>query len=669
MSPYSEVYHVFIKLIDFGGAIMCGFVGVWGAGDSSGEVISSMSAFISLRGPDDFGYWGDENYGIGLGHRRLSVIDLSAAGHQPMLSDSGRFVIAFNGEIYNHSSLRAELENSGSGILWRGDSDTETLLAGFDYWGVEETIRRSVGMFAFAVWDREERALMLVRDRLGEKPLYYGLQGNVFLFGSDLAALRIHPAFSANVCRDAVAAFLQLSYVPTPLSIYQGVRKLDPGCILTLKEYSSVPTVVRYCSGSDIAARGGNARFEGGPEEAVNQLEHLLRDSVRSQMISDVPLGAFLSGGVDSSAVVALMQSVASKPVKTFSIGFDSKGYNEAVYASEVAKYLGTAHTELYVSPRQALDVIPKLPEIYTEPFADSSQIPTFLVSQLAREQVSVCLSGDGGDELFCGYNRYRLTNQYWGKLAITPLSIRRLISGGVLALPPETIDWLAKRVPSLSSVPNIGDKMHKAAHVVRCRNVQEVYSTLISQHKDATSLVIGGEYTNLMRPCPLMKQFNDVERMMLLDMCSYLPDDILVKLDRASMGVSLESRVPFLDHRLVEFAWSLPLNIKLKDGVSKWPLRQVLYKHVPPELIDRPKMGFGVPLDSWLRGPLRDWAETLLSEDRINREGYLRAEPIRHLWNEHLSGRSNRAYILWNVLMFQAWLESNGLSYHFFKN
>lgn len=594
-----------------------------------------------------------------------------------MHSASQRYVIVFNGEIYNHVELRRLLEDSGVAPNWRGHSDTETLLAGFDAWGIEGTVQRSVGMFAFAVWDRQERSLTLARDRLGEKPLYYGWQGEgeraCLLFGSELKALREHPQFSAGVNRDALCLLLRHNYIPAPYSIYQGIHKLPPGCLITVKHPELGGSGVHcaemqprpYWSLPEVAESGHRQLRQGTPEQIVNELESLLKTVIRQQMVADVPLGAFLSGGIDSSTVVALMQAQSSQPIKTFTIGFEETGYNEAVHAKAVAAYLGTDHTELYVTPEQAMAVIPQLPVLYDEPFSDSSQIPTFLVSQLARQHVTVSLSGDGGDELFCGYTRYMVASGMWRKLSAVPKPLRILGAKGITSLPPTVWDRLALTVPGLNEKVSgrLGDKLHKGANVLASGTVDCLYKGLISHWNDPAAIVQGGGEppTRLTGHAPKLRGLGPVGRMMALDMVSYLPDDILAKVDRAAMGVSLETRVPLLDHRLVEYAWRLPHDIKLRNGQGKWVLKQVLYRYVPKSIIDRPKMGFGVPLDAWLRGPLREWAETLLSEQRLRQEGYFESTPVRQKWKEHLSGRRNWAYHLWDVLMFQAWLERQG--------
>ena len=664
---------------------MCGFTGFLGLQPllDKREALSTlerMAATIISRGPDDAGYWCDAvgDAAIGLAHRRLSILDLSPAGHQPMACPTGRYVLAFNGEIYNHLDLRRELGGGphpcpppkGEGVEpgWRGHSDTETLLAGFVAWGVRKTLERAIGMFAFALWDRQEQTLTLARDRLGEKPLYYGWQGQgnkaCFLFGSELKALKAHPAFAADIDRNALALLMRHNYINAPHSIYQGIYKLPPGHLLTVSLRDRQPKLEAFWSLPAVAEAGVAQPFTGTPEQAVDELEALLQSAVQQQMLADVPLGAFLSGGIDSSTIVALMQAQSDRPVKTFTIGFNEEGYNEAVHAKAVAKHLGTEHTELYVTPQQALDVIPKLPSLYCEPFSDSSQIPTFLVSQLARQKVTVALSGDAGDELFGGYNRYVLANRLWGKLSRVPAGARRLAASGIGALSPAAWNRLAGPVqpllPGSLRQANVGDKLHKGAAVMAARCIDDLYLGLVT-HWEPDSLVLGAqEPATALRGAHLPLQgLSDIERMMALDAITYLPGDILTKVDRAAMGVSLETRVPFLDHRVVEFAWRLPQNLKLRGNVGKWALRQVLYRHVPKELIERPKMGFGVPIDSWLRGPLRDWAEDLLDESRLRQEGFFNPAPIRQKWAEHLSGRRNWQHHLWDVLMFQAWLKA----------
>ena len=647
---------------------MCGLVGFFGSrgsADIRNSLLRHMSDTLIHRGPDDGGIWQDNQAGIGLAHRRLSIVDLSAAGHQPMQSGSGRYVLAFNGEIYNHLKLRAELKASCNPSAWHGHSDTESLLAGFDAWGIENTVKKSIGMFAFAVWDKQTRQLTLGRDRLGEKPLYYGWQGQgenaVFLFGSELKALRAHPCFENNINRDALSLQLRHSYIPAPYSIYSGIAKLRPGCLLTVSLQQREAKELVYWSALQVVQSGVAQPFSGTAGQAVDALEALLKSAIQQQMMADVPLGAFLSGGVDSSLIVALMQAQSAQPIKSFSIGFHEQGYNEAVYAKAVAQHLGTDHTEIYVTAEQAMAVIPRLQSLYDEPFSDSSQIPTFLVSQLAKQQVTVSLSGDGGDELFCGYNRYVFTADLWYKIALLPIPLRRLLAMGITGVSPESWNRLLRFLPLAHAKRpvNIGDKLHKGAGVLNSKNSDELYTRFITHWLDTASVVIGAlPLAALATELPGLTGLNAIERMMALDTLTYLPDDILVKVDRAAMAVSLETRVPFLDHRVVEFASQLPMSLKLRDGQSKWVLRQVLSRYVPNALIDRPKMGFGVPVDIWLRHDLRDWAEALLDETRLRNEGFFHPAPIHQKWQEHLSGQRNWQYHLWDVLMFQAWLE-----------
>jgi len=622
-----------------------------------------MTDAISHRGPDDAGCWVEHDVGVALGNRRLSIIDLSPEGHQPMVSKSGRYVISFNGEIYNFRELREELSGDYS---WRGHSDTEVMLRAVEAWGLEAAARRFVGMFAFALWDRKERLLHLVRDRLGKKPMYYGWTGGAFLFGSELKALRVHPEFKAEIDRDALALLMRYRYIPSPYSIYRGVYKLGPGTVLTLSSpLNRHSSPVPFWSAKEVAEHGIADPFTDSDADAVEHLDALLREAVRLRMVADVPLGAFLSGGVDSSTVVALMQAQSNRPVKTFSIGFQEEWINEAEHAKAVARHIGTDHTELYVTPEEAMTVIPKLPGLYDEPFADPSQIPTFLVSELARRQVTVSLSGDGGDELFAGYSRY-----FWGRsvreaLGWLPQEVRRAATRILNAVPPKVWEWgFGATKPTLPGRPKRltpADMVKKLAEILAAENMESaLYYGLISDWKDPASFVLGSsEPPTVLTDQRYWAKVPDFLRwMMYVDLVSYLPDDILVKVDRASMGVSLEARVPLLDHRVVEFAWRVPLSMKVRNGQSKWLLRQVLYKYVPKELTERPKMGFGVPIGDWLRGPLREWAETLLDKQRLRDEGFFNPAPIQQMWSEYLSGKRPWQYYLWDVLMFQAWLE-----------
>jgi asparagine synthase (glutamine-hydrolysing) len=628
---------------------MCGITGclsVTAQGDI-GPILRRMTDTVAHRGPDDAGHWVDASRGIGLGHRRLSIVELSPLGHQPMMSACGRYVLVFNGEIYNHLALRPDL---GS-LPWRGHADTETLLGCFTRHGVEASLPRLVGMFAFAVWDRHEAVLTLARDRLGEKPLYFGWQGQggqaAFVFGSELKALRAHPAFQGDIDRDALCQLLRHDCIAAPHSIYRGIRKLEPGCSMTVSLSRPEPQIRAYWSLAEVARRGATTdRFAGSPADAVDALAALLTRAVAEQSVADVPLGAFLSGGIDSSTVVALMQAQSRRPVRTFAIGFHEPAYDEAAYAAAVARHLGTEHTELYVSADQAMAVIPRLPALYDEPFGDSSQIPTFLVSQLARQHVSVSLSGDAGDELFCGYPRYLASARRWRQVSALPAPLRRCLAAGLAALPA----GLARHA-----------RWQRALALLRCATPEEVYGVVTSHWLDPAAVVLGGrEPPARLADVSALSALDGVSRTMALDLLGYLPDDILTKLDRASMAVSLETRVPFLDHRVVEFACTLPLAYKLRGGQAKWPLRQVLQRYVPAGLVERPKMGFALPLDGWLRGPLRAWAESLLDESALRREGYLDASAVRSAWQQHLAGGVNRQHELWNILMFQAWRRAN---------
>ncbi|MEM7498016.1 MAG: asparagine synthase (glutamine-hydrolyzing) [Pseudomonadota bacterium] len=646
---------------------MCGIAGMlWapgGRGDEQARAeVSAMTQRIAHRGPDSWGVWTDAAAGIALGHRRLAIIDVSPAGHQPMASPSGRYHITYNGEIYNHLEIRRTLEEAGP-VGWRGGSDTETLLAAIERWGIEEATRRTVGMFAFAVWDARERRLTLGRDRLGEKPLYCGWQGmgegRVFLFGSELKALRAHPACERRIRRDAVVQFMRHSYVGGPYCIYEGLAKVEPGTLVTLSAKAPEPVVTRYWSGPESATVD---KLDIGPDEAVDRLETLLLDAVSGQMMSDVPLGAFLSGGIDSSTVTALMARLSPRPVKTFSIGFHVARYNEAEHAKAVAAHLGTEHTELYVGPDELRAVVPQLPEMYDEPFADGSQIPTHLVARLARQHVTVALSGDGGDELFCGYDRYRQFGPRAGRLHAVPLPLRRAAAALLQSLPAAPLDAVLGRLKPVGEgrEPHM-QRLSRLADYLGSENVAMLHRLLVSHVRTPLALVQGGAELDdsLTDPDPRLGGLAAAERMMALDMAAYLPDDILQKVDRATMACALESRAPLLDHRVAEFAWSLPLKLKLRDGVQKWALRQVLYRHVPAALIDRPKRGFEVPVGNWLKGPLKAWAEALIEPSRLAREGWLEPAAVRRLWDEHQAGRAAWGLQLWNVMMFQSWLEA----------
>ena len=600
-----------------------------------------MAKRLQHRGPDDAGCWVDETAGVALAHRRLAILDLSPAGHQPMLSASGRLVIAFNGEIYNHLDLRQRLMARGQAPTWRGSSDTETLLAAFEAWGVQGTLQACTGMFALALWDRQARRLTLARDRLGEKPLYYGRQGAHWLFGSELKALKAGPGFAAGINPDAVAALLGQGYIPGPATIYSGIAKLPAGTTVTLSAVGP-DEPVPYWSLADTVAAGLAHPFAGSASEALDLLEQTLGASIGRQMLADVPVGAFLSGGIDSSLVAALMQARSSRPVRTFSIGFEDPAYNEAPHAQAVARHLGTDHSELIVTAADALSLVPRLPELYDEPFADSSQIPTTLLCALASGDVTVALSGDGGDELFGGYTRYALVERLQQGLAPLPRPLRRL--GG----------RLLRRLRGRTSI---------MVDVLLAPTDLDLYRLVLSHWKHPETVVIGATQPAQQGNLPTLAGLplgGIVEKAMARDQLDYLCDDILVKVDRAAMAASLETRVPLLDHQLVALAWRLPPSLRRRGGVAKWPLRQLLHRHVPAALVERPKMGFGVPIDSWLRGPLRDWAEALLDPALLRRQGLLRPEPIQRLWQDHITGRADRHYYLWDVLMVQAWLEHN---------
>lgn len=649
---------------------MCGIAGFidthleWDA-QQLNSIGRQMTGRIAHRGPDDEGVWVDPLSGVVLGNRRLAIIDLSADGHQPMHSKNGRYTIVFNGEIYNFPTLRHSLQEQYH-HQFKGSSDTEVLLELIAYEGLQKALSQCVGMFAFALWDRLEKTLTIARDRLGEKPLYYGWANGQFLFGSELKSMTIHPQWVGQIDHNVVALYLRYRYIPTPYSIYQNIYKLQPGSSLTLHQptlkENQLPDIEPYWSLSEVAQQGQNQPFTGTPAEALDELEKRLTESVCSQMIADVPLGAFLSGGVDSSTIVALMQANSSKPTKTFTIGFDNKEYNEAEYALAVAKHLQTDHTELYVDKKTILDVIPLLPSMYDEPFADSSQIPTFLVSQLAKQKVTVSLSGDGGDELFGGYNRYKLALDAWSKLNKIPSRGRPLLAKALQKIPVAVLDIalrpLEKPAGTYGRRGLTSQQIQRFTEYIDIKNFEAFYQRFLSLWKNPNQLVINGhEYQTLLHHTN-SKNFKDLNHfMMFVDASLYLPDDILVKVDRASMWTSLESRIPLLDHRIVEFAWSLPLDLKIREKQSKWLLRQLLYKYVPKQLIDRPKVGFAIPLDIWLRNELRDWAGDLLNSRQIKSEGIFNHTMIQDTWNQHIYNKKDMGAYLWTILMFQSWL------------
>lgn len=649
---------------------MCGIAGILDPGrrlppGSLGALAEAMAERIVHRGPDAGGAWADADAGIALGHRRLSILDLSETGRQPMESADGRFVIAFNGEIYNFKDIRAELARSGD--RFRGHSDTEVMLAAFSRWGIADSVRRFRGMFAFALWDRLEGNLHLGRDRIGEKPLYYGRAGGVFLFASELKAFRAFPDWRPEIDRDALALYFKGSCVPAPYSIFKGIGKLPPGTLLrvpgTGPDAGAGTSPEPYWSLAEVAEAGIRDPFRGGEAEAADELERRLRAVIGDQMIADVPLGAFLSGGVDSSAVVALMQAQSTRPVRTFTIGFHEKSYDEATHAKAIARHLGTEHTEMYVDARAALEVVPSLPEVYDEPFADYSQIPTLLLSRLTRRHVTVCLSGDGGDELLGGYNRYHQGPRIWNRVRRIPRGMRKLASAAVGAVPSSvwegSLAGMEPLLPMRVRQINIPDKLEKFLEVMAAGDAGDIYPSLVTHWKDSTRLVPGSrELATRLSDRDAWPRLPDfVQTMIYLDTMTYLPDDIMVKVDRAAMHASLESRAPYLDHELVAFAWSLPLAMKIKDGRGKHLLREVLHRHVPRGLMERPKMGFAIPMRSWLRGPLREWAEDLLGERRLREEGILDAALVRRAWSDNQSGRRNLQSQIWCILMFQAWL------------
>ena len=640
---------------------MCGIAGMvdWRAATSADALRSIAEAMIETvrhRGPDAGDVWVEAEGGVALGQRRLAIIDLSPGGAQPMHSADRRFVITFNGEIYNYRDIRRELQAAGHSM--RSDSDTEVLLEACALWGVEAAIERAIGMFAFALWDRKTRSLTLARDRLGIKPLYYAASPERILFASQLKAFRPAPHWKPTIDEDAVVGYLRHAYIAQPRTIYREAEKLAPGHILTLLA-GSTPSPKCFWDLRGIAVAGQRRNDPvPDPREAADRLDALLRDSVKLRMIADVPLGAFLSGGIDSSTVVALMQAQSTRAVKTFSIGFHESGYDEAQCAKQVAAHLGTDHTEFYVEPRHALDVIPHLADWFDEPFADPSQIPTYLVSELTRKHVTVALSGDGGDELFAGYNRYVWAERLARAVNLVPRPLRGASAAALRALAPQTWNRLFGFVPAAWRPALPGDKLHKITTLLDNPQPDAIYRRLVSQWERPEEVAAAGrEPRGPMWDPTIARDFHDlVPRMQFLDMITYLPDDILTKVDRATMAVGLEGRVPLLDHRVVAFSWSLPLEFKLRGGRSKWLLRQVLDRYVPRSLIDRPKMGFGVPIDAWLRGPLREWAESLLSPARLVSDGFVQVEPVRRAWREHLEGSRNWQYPLWTVLMLQAW-------------
>ena len=638
---------------------MCGLTGfvdfVRGtAAETLRERAEAMSETLRHRGPDDGGVWVDADAGVAMGFRRLSIIDLTDHGHQPMVSSSGRYVIVFNGEVYNYRELRDELTPAGA--RFTGSSDTEVILEAIQAWGLEAAVRRFVGMFAIALWDRKERALHLVRDRIGVKPLYWGRQGNLLLFGSELKALRAHPNWTPEIDRGALAAYFRHAYIPAPFSIYRGIGKLIPGTIISIGP-DGMDSTTTYWSLAAVSEAGGADPLDATEDEAADRLDALLRESVELRMVSDVPLGAFLSGGIDSSTVVAHMQALNSQPVKTFTIGFEDDSFNEAKDAKRVAEHLGTDHTELYVTPAEAQEVIPRLPEWYDEPFADASQVPTALVSRLARRQVTVSLSGDGGDELFGGYDRYPRGLGLWTLMQRIPPPLRPFVAGGLRAVPMPAWSALFSITPERITPGQKGHAMRWLAGNLATGDFSAFFRRLVSTW-DAPETLVPGAAEAVSPFWDDGGPGNVLEHMMYLDSVTYLPDDILAKLDRASMAFGLEARDPLLDQRLFEFAWRLPVNYRVRGDKGKWLLRKVLARYVPPELMERPKQGFSLPIGDWLRGPLRGWAENLLSEGRLSEDEILNPAAVASAWKGLLAGDSATDARIWVVLMFQAWRE-----------
>lgn len=649
---------------------MCGITGFMDASKSFDSinapfVLSNMADKIKSRGPDAFGYWFSKDRDIAFGHRRLSVIDLSSSGSQPMISDDGRYVIIFNGEIYNHQSIRENILKAHPNTRWSSSSDTQTLLVAIKLYGIKNAVQRCKGMFSFAIWDNKDNILHLCRDRFGEKPLYYGWQESqgrrVFLFGSQLSSLRQHPFFQSKISKDALSLYMEFGNIPGKLSIYEGINKLSPGSILTLHKATGIHEIENYWSAEEKILKNHANKFQGSRKEGINQLESLLKSTIKDQMVSDVPIGAFLSGGIDSSLIVSLMQDISNKPVKTFSIGFEDKAYNEADDAKNTANILGTEHHDLYLTAEDVLNQVPYIPYIYDEPFADQSQIPTYLVSKMAREKVTVSLSGDAGDELFGGYTRHQAAATSF--IFRSPYVVKKLLGKSLKSLSPSTWDSIFNMSPLSNKWQDVGSKIHKFSDVLGSRDRLELYYSLISNHRDINNIFLD---KNINKPSFLdghsgnLATLSDIEFVMALDVIAYLPDDILTKVDRAAMSVSLETRVPFLDHELAEFAWSLPIEYKTRDEsnnfVSKWILKELLSNYVPKEFFNRPKMGFGMPVADWLKGPLKEWAEEIIYDERVKKEKLFNLNYIKLIWKEHQRGTANHQKLLWNFLMFQYW-------------
>ncbi len=639
---------------------MCGIAGFIGSVENPKKLLSSMANAVNHRGPDDLGIWFDESTKTGLAHARLSILDLSEAGHQPMQSKSGRYFIVFNGEIYNYIEIRKKLETINH-RQWRGHSDTEILLAAIEEWGLFDSLKIVQGMFALALWDRKKNILSLARDNMGEKPLYYGWVNNNLVFGSELKAIKEFPGFKNSINKDSLSLFMRLNSIPAPHTIYKDIYKVCPGCLVRFKSNHKDFENLSFWSTEEIFLQGKSSPFLGSASEAITCLEDVLSKSVAKQMQADVPLGAFLSGGIDSSSIVALMQAQSLQKINTFSIGFNSKDFNEAEHANLVAKHLGTNHFDMYVSDQDALDVVPLLPHIYDEPFADSSQIPTYLVSKIAKKNVTVALSGDAGDELFGGYNRYILSDQYYSKLRTLPLALRNLIARTILSFSEDKINSFVGALFKKHFI-DVGGKLHKTANILSSTSLRNLHLKLSSQvhHPNEWILEANEHEIPLNDHNHRFDGLNDIEQMMAYDLISYLPTDILTKVDRASMAVSLETRTPFLDTDVIKFAASLPLKYKIHNGTGKWILREMLYRHIPKKLIERPKMGFSVPLAQWLRGPLKEWSHELIDAKRLHNEGYFNVDLVQKKWNEHLNGKNNWHHQLWNVLIFQSWLDKN---------
>ena len=641
---------------------IAGFINPNSNSNSSENILSRMLSCLIHRGPDDHDMWFDKKVGLALGHRRLSILDLSPFGRQPMTSSCQRYVITLNGEIYNWFSLKEELEHSGKAPRWKGSSDTEIFLAAISAWGVLDTLNRVRGMFAFALWDNCQKCLTLARDRIGEKPLYYGTVNGNFAFASELKALSALSQTPLDLEQDAVALMLRYGYVPEPYSIYKKINKLPPGTMISISPNGQVGEVQHYWSFTDFASEHQKNPIQLSDANVVDEFERLMVSSIKEQMVADVPLGAFLSGGLDSSSVVAVMQRNSQRPVKTFTVGYNESSYNEAEHAKEIAKYLGTEHTELRISAKQSLDVIPSLPDIYDEPFADVSQIPATLIAKLTSEHVSVCLSGDAGDELFGGYNRYLWTNVMWKWLGMFPASARKPIGQLLNQVPIDLTNRLHSLInpmlPKSYNINNPGDKLHKVSQIFAAQSRDQLYQFLVSQWRGPLPLKnIVEPPTFLSQPekWPVLGSYS--ERMMAVDTVTYLPQDILVKVDRAAMSAGLETRIPFLDLRLLEFSWRLPINQKIRNGEGKWVIRQLLSRYIPKSLWDRPKQGFAVPIEHWLRGPLREWADDLLAPEKLANDEFLDPRPIRRIWEQHQSGQ-NMQYALWNIIMYRAWRE-----------